>query len=940
MSARADIPSSISVGIVDNNMPYSSFKDGNASGFSVDVLRKIGENADLELQFQAGNWSEIYSAFLNGDIDVIDSISYRQSRAEKILFTEPYHIRQTYLMHHPDNPLGDINSLDDLEGKRIGVFSEIFYKDALTQPDITLKTYESTGGLIRALAFGWVDGIVGPKLTLQYYAHQAGFPFLKIAGQAPLGELAIEDFRLGVHKGRVKLRDRLQQALEAIPEEHIAKLLQRWRDYGGASVNGSNGFQLSEPLSRYVSRLGPVRVGFMQDYSPFSFRDAGTLQGLSVDLMNRIADLTGLRIIPVSGQWSELYPALVDGNIDVMANMSRTEERDKFARFSKAYHVIPNVAFTLDNTLSFDRWEDLRGYRVAIGAGIYYEKAIRDALGDQVLSFTSQRAMFEALADGTVDVTLAALPNGNHWIRMLNIPSVSIAGEISVDGTQGEDLRFGVRDDLAPVAQIIDQGLNAISPTEMNTIKNRWLGASKTEPQASGTVTFEPQEQRWLAKHNHALTLCLDPDWMPLEGINATGEHVGISADIVQLFREKSDIAFKPLETESWSESMIAAKNRECDLFPMAMPTPEREKFLNFTDPYLQLPSVMVGRIDTPFITSPDELGNQPIGIVRDYAFVELLRSRNPSINLVEVENESHGLRKVQERELAAYITTLDTANKTMEELGLADLKVIGRVSADWSMGVATRNDEPILLEIMQKLVDSLTDEELKTIRQKWSRVELKQSVDYTLMIQIALAAIVLLTLLFYWNRKLGRLNAELADANATLARLSVTDDLTQLGNRSYFDREFTTSFRWCKRHRAGFAVAMIDADHFKVINDNFGHQAGDECLRMLADRMRAHFRRDTDRLSRFGGEEFAVFSSYDDKAELIQRFEQLRQDIAEQTVPWDDQNIQFTISIGVATGIPRNGYSQAEFLRLADQALYSAKQSGRNRVEARVVGE
>jgi diguanylate cyclase (GGDEF)-like protein len=127
----------------------------------------------------------------------------------------------------------------------------------------------------------------------------------------------------------------------------------------------------------------------------------------------------------------------------------------------------------------------------------------------------------------------------------------------------------------------------------------------------------------------------------------------------------------------------------------------------------------------------------------------------------------------------------------------------------------------------------------------------------------------------------------------------------------------------------------MVDADHFKEINDTYGHDAGDRCLVALADTMRSHFRRDTDRLTRFGGEEFVMFTSFSDRDELVSRLEAFREGLAGLTTCCDDEQIRFTVSIGLATGTPSKDTVPAEFLRLADKALYLAKQNGRNRLEA-----
>ncbi|WP_292048634.1 transporter substrate-binding domain-containing protein [Marinobacter sp.] len=929
-------PTPVSVGIVADNKPYTSMVGRTASGFSIDIVREVARQSGLDIEFRAGTWPEVFGAFERGDIDVIEGISYNDDRARTIQFTEPYHIRQMHLMHDTANPLKNIDSLKSLNNYRIGVVRDVYFRDALKTAGVSLVTYDSIPGLIRALAFGWVDGIIGPELTLDYYANQAGFRFLEIAGPAPLGEWSKEDFRLGVLKENDELFKVVSGGLAAIPDERIKELFNRWQEYGGTSVAESSDFTLSDAHQRYISEAGPVRVGFMSDYAPFSFHDADALQGLSVDVLNRISDLTGLQIIPVPGQWSELYPRFLNRDIDIMANISKTEEREAFTRFTRPYHIIPNVAFTLDKNLLFNSLADLQGLKVAIGSGIYYEGALREALGDNVFSFTAQQAMFQALAEGSVDVALAALPNGNYWVRELRIAGVDIAGEMTLDGMPGEDLRFGVRPALEPLAFIMDAALGAISQTEMRTIENRWLGTStrRNQPPGTGPLTFSDAEQAWLADRNRRLTICVDPDWLPLEGLSEDNKHLGISADIFALFTERSNIKFTPLPVDSWAESTKAVKERRCDLLPMAMETPELLEYLSFTEPYIQIPSVLLGRVEAPYINTLDDISDQPVGVVKDYAFLELLRTTNPHLNLVEVPSEKTGLRMVQERKLAGYLGTLSTASYNMQELGLADLKVLGRIPADWTPGVATRNDQPELLNIMQKLVSSLTDEERKSVEQQWAGL-LEPTVDYTLMFQLTVGAVVLVGLLCYWNRKLGRLNRELAAANDRLAHLSVTDDLTQIGNRSYFDREFSKSFHWCQRHGAGFAVAMVDADHFKEINDTYGHDAGDRCLVALADTMRTHFRRDTDRLTRFGGEEFVMFTSFSDREELVSRLEGFREGLAGQTTCCNDEQIRFTVSIGLATGTPGKDTVPAEFLRLADKALYLAKQNGRNRLEA-----
>ncbi|MHA7855146.1 transporter substrate-binding domain-containing diguanylate cyclase [Marinobacter shengliensis] len=945
-AARAEEPESsspvVTIGVVADNEPYTFFEGRNPAGFSIDVLREVASNSNLVFDFRAGSWPDIYAAFLRGDLDAIDGISWRPDRAEKVLFSEPYHYREIYLMHDSARPTPTIEALDDLQGLRVGMVEDIFYRTEFADAGISLTTYDSLTSVVRALAFGWIDIAVGPKLTMEYLANQAGFRFLELLGPAPLQQYSGEDFRIGVLTDNLNLFNQIQAGLNAVPEEKLQHLLQRWQEFGGLTGSTGTELALSSQQRQYLASLGPVRIGFMDDYAPFSFTDGGRVRGLSVDIMNRLVDLTGLQAIPVSGQWDELIPMLKNGDIDVMANMSHRPERESFAHFTSPYHIIPNVIFTRDESLNYQNLEDLKHYRVGLGAGIYYEETLRQLLSNgTLLSFHSQQPMFQALASGDVDVVIGALHSGNYWIRQLGISGTRIAGELQLPGFSGEDLRFGVRPALAPLADILNQALTSITPTEQQVIETRWLGASNQPSlNTAELVHWTDTESLWLEQRNREIRICADPDWMPLEGVR-DGKHTGLAADVLELFSQRGNLRFRLVPTSNWQEAIAAAKDRRCDMFPMAMRTPERSIYLDFTSPYLEVPNVVIGRIEAPFIQRLNELEGGRVGIVEGYAFAELLRKRNPSLQLVTVESEQEGLRKLQNRELIGYVTTLATASYYMQSMGLADLKVIGRVPADWSLAIGTRNDEPTLHGIMQKLVLSLTPAERTQLESTWRNLRIEERVDYTRFWQILSLGLLATALLVYWNRKLGRLNRELAEANTALSRLSVTDNLTGLGNRTYFDREFSNSFQWCLRHQTGFAVAMVDADHFKKINDNWGHEAGDRCLESLANTMREHFRRDTDRLARFGGEEFVIFASYQDADDIKARLNRFREEVATRRCDTcKDKGIDLTVSIGLALGFPTPEHTSAEYLRLADQALYTAKRNGRNRLEVIPAGQ
>jgi diguanylate cyclase (GGDEF)-like protein len=173
----------------------------------------------------------------------------------------------------------------------------------------------------------------------------------------------------------------------------------------------------------------------------------------------------------------------------------------------------------------------------------------------------------------------------------------------------------------------------------------------------------------------------------------------------------------------------------------------------------------------------------------------------------------------------------------------------------------------------------------------------------------------------------------ELNEANRKLTEKSQLDALTGTYNRDAFDKKLLAEGRISRRQQTPLAMLMLDIDKFKTINDTYGHLAGDQTLKAIAETLKAHLKRPGDLVARFGGEEFAVILPNTDVAGASQLAEQLRTAIAALTVSWGGQTIDLTASIGVSAGVITADSDTVQLLAQADQALYQAKHQGRNRV-------
>lgn len=182
----------------------------------------------------------------------------------------------------------------------------------------------------------------------------------------------------------------------------------------------------------------------------------------------------------------------------------------------------------------------------------------------------------------------------------------------------------------------------------------------------------------------------------------------------------------------------------------------------------------------------------------------------------------------------------------------------------------------------------------------------------------------------------LSQLKKQLESSNKKLHKLSMQDGLTGIANRRHFDDQLEAEIKNAAKSQTPVTLIMIDIDHFKLFNDNYGHQLGDECLKKVAKQLSAACLKSADVPARYGGEEFVILlpgTSQKDAAKVANRFASaLTQDNIEHKL--SDTADYVTVSMGIATFDQGSEYNGIELIKNADKALYQAKENGRNRIE------
>ncbi|MFW6322639.1 MAG: diguanylate cyclase [Guyparkeria sp.] len=690
---------------------------------------------------------------------------------------------------------------------------------------------------------------------------------------------------------------------------------------------GASAVSLNSAERAFIEENPSVTIAMMVEHPPFTIEDEGSGVGFEHDLLDLVGEKAGLDFEKRFGVWGESLRRFRRGEVDMISSISYREDRTPFTLYTEPYYRIPVFVFVRDDFGGYAGIEDLAGRKVGIIRDIFYDGDLEDAGEMELVRFDTYQGMIRALVLGEIDALVQNLTNINQIIKRRAYTNVRIAGELELPGVSGEDLRFGITPDKPELRSIVQKAMDDITPAEWEALTQRWLDVRTKGDEPTPDLTAE---ERAYLRDKGRIDICIDPNWMPFERFDENGDHEGISADYFALFEKVLSVDFRPVHAETWTESVNHLKAGRCDLLSLAMRTPERETYLDFTDSYIRTPLVVATQSDVAFVTGLEDLAGRRIAIPALYAFAELLREDYPELELIEVTDIDAGLEMVRRGEVFGYIGTLATIGYKLQTEYAGDLRITGDTGLSWNMGVAVREGQPVLHGIMQKAVNSITDEQRRTINDKWISVRYEQRMDYTLLWVVTAVFALLMAIGLAVYLKQAGLKRQLEAAYREAERLAVTDKLTGVYNRHRLDQVLEEETRRAHRYGEGFGVLILDIDHFKQINDRFGHRSGDTVLREFTDVLRRTCRQ-TDVLGRWGGEEFLVISAHADRTTLHAFAERLRASVEAQAFS-DVERV--TTSVGAS--LFRAGDTSDTLIKRADDALYEAKRLGRNIVVVR----
>ncbi len=672
---------------------------------------------------------------------------------------------------------------------------------------------------------------------------------------------------------------------------------------------------LTDEEKNYISNNPSIKVSNEIDWYPYDFYEYGKPSGYAIDYLKLLANKIGLNVEFQTDTWNELSHKFKTKQIDILYPAKKTKEREKIALFSEEFINMRLSLVTKSKRDDIKSLEDMKDKTIALVRGWSTAKYIKNTYKDmKYIEFDTSKEALEAVAFGLADACVEDFFTANYIIKKEMYSNLHVASKVLINGKDNYSLHLMFQKENKILKELFDRAMKSVKDEEILKIRAKWIGSFIKKK----NIQINESEKKYL-KNKKIVKMCIDPNWMPLE-MNKQGIHFGMTSDYMSLIEKEIGIPIELVDTKTWIESMEFAKKRKCDIFSLAMATPQRKLYMDFTKPYLSIPLVLVSTLDENFYPNVSGIHDKKIGIVKGYAYGEILRVKYPDMKLVEVESISDGLNRVEKKELFGLIGTLATVAYTIQREYFASLKIVGKFDEKWELGIGVRNDEPLLLNVLEKAIDSIDTNKHQEILNKWISVKYDMKEDYSNIIKFFIFVVIIFILILYRQNQLKKYNKK-------LEILSTTDKLTGIYNRLKLDEVLLHEKNLFDRYHRSLSIIIFDIDNFKKVNDEHGHKVGDEILQDMA-KIILNNKRKTDVLGRWGGEEFLVICHETDLTGAIELAEKFRKIINTHIFSKEQQ---LSASFGVAEFMINDSIEKV-FIR-ADKGLYQAKINGKNRV-------
>ena len=513
--------------------------------------------------------------------------------------------------------------------------------------------------------------------------------------------------------------------------------------------------------------IEPIIVFGIENNFPFSYQlDDGTKTGLYIDMWRLWSDVND---VAIEFRLTDFKQALDEMQTirAIHSGLFKTDERAEWANFSMPIHHIRTGVLVQTSTNRAATLSEFMSHKVAVFSDTFQAQLLRDKYPELSLVLVSDTdTAVEKLRSGEVKALIGEVPFLEGILQQRALQGVL---HLTEEVLATDQIHALTSKQFPKLQDLVNEGFDNIPVRELVALEKQWMPTH--EPFFKKLVNFSEltlSEKKWLQSHND-FSRGADIYWSPFEYLSKQGDIVGIASDYLELIEAKLDVRFETNKQYDWNEALQAMKSGEVDIMSAIIRTPEREQFLNFTQPYFTTPTVIVTRKDTFFVGSMSHLNGKKVGLIKGYALSELIASDYPQIEIVDVDSIAEALAKVESREIDATINASPVINSAIDKYGTSNLIIAAASPYKFEVSMAVRKELQPLVPILNKAITSITDKERTMIANAWLPIQIDNNEQLkVIFVWLVPVLAILLIIIIYISGINSKLNTEISNRKRT----------------------------------------------------------------------------------------------------------------------------------------------------------------------------